>query len=291
MRRALTGRFIDSGESVRSAGGLKRLKAFRGLLHDGSIGLEALRTRQGVRGSVQIVPVHLGVGDPNPGVDTRRIGLRRPPERGERVGRPIEVGEDHRHPHQRPRVARIALHGGVERRDRGARIAAAPQDEPQRLVCRTELRVERHRALRRGPGLGEMVLVHVGGGQIDVRLEPIGFTRDHLFEQRHGVVVTPGGDVDLSEVRHQHQIVRLVPAELLQDPNRRRKLSGDDIGGRVAQQRGVSAAEAEHLVCPRIAPLGFTACANARRRRRFVGTAKPLIGRAQQLHRVRLARA
>ena len=91
--------------------GLKRLKPFGGLFHGRAIGLEALGILQGFGGRVQIVPVHLGVGHADPRVDARRIGPRRAPERGKRVGCPVEVGEHHALPHQRARVARVALNG------------------------------------------------------------------------------------------------------------------------------------------------------------------------------------
>ena len=58
--------------------------------------------------------------------------------------------------------------------------------------------------------------MEIAGGQIDIRFEPIRFARDHVFEQLHTVAVTAGGDIDLAEMRHQHQVVRLLLAELLE---------------------------------------------------------------------------
>src|SRR5439155_6530544 len=95
----------------------------------------------------------------------------------------------------------------------------------------------------------------------------------------------------LSDVREQHEIVRLVLAELLENADRRIELTRDDVRRRILQEGGVPATERDHLVRPRVDPLRLALDADLESGLRFGCAIEPAIRGAEQLQSVWLCGA
>ena len=236
------------------------------------------------------MPVHLPVGDSDPRVDAGRIGACSALEGRQRVGSPAHVGLGHRLPYERSCVTGIELDRAIELRNRAARIAAPPLDQSERFVSGRVRAVQRDGPIGLGARLRQIAQMHVSRRKIDARFEPIGLARDYGFEQRHAVGVAAGGDVYLTQMRHQDEIVRLLPTERFEDSDRLRKAAVDDVCRRVLQQGGVAAPERQHLVGPGVAPLRRVLRANLRRRCRLLRASELAVRRAEQLQRITFSR-